>query len=368
MITEAAGNLLGADVDAMVNTVNTVGVMGKGIALQFRRAYPAMFDAYAKAAKAGDIRLGRMNVWTNEALTGPRYIINFPTKRHWKARSELGDIEAGLVDLVRVVRSMGIKSIAVPPLGCGNGGLEWAQVQPLIARAFANLPEIDIRVYPPAGAPPAAAMTTATPRPKWTVGKAALVDLVARYGERALDVSIIEVQKLMYFSQEAGEPLRLEYREAIYGPYAENLQKVLRTVEGHFLTGYGDGSLPVASAEPIAPLPGAAEEAARFLAHHPATRARTERVLDLADGYESGYAMELLSTVHWVATHEPYPAVDAGAAADRVATWSARKATMFTADHVRTAWDRLASCGWLPVFEPTASQYPRKSAFPSSSP
>lgn len=352
MITEKSGNLFGADVEALVNTVNTVGVMGKGIALQFRRAYPAMFDAYAKAAKAGDVQTGRMHVWTNEALTGPRYIINFPTKRHWKERSELGDIKAGLADLVRVVQGLEIKSIAVPPLGCGNGGLEWAQVQPLIASAFANLPEIDLHVYPPAGAPPAAAMTTATPRPKWTVGKAALVDLVARYGERTLDVSIIEVQKLMYFAQEVGEPLRLEYRKAVYGPYAENLQKVLRAVEGHFLTGYGDGSLSVASAEPIAPLPGAAEEAAHFLTHHPATRARAERVLDLANGYESAYAMELLSTVHWVATHEPNPAVNAEEAADRVATWSARKATMFTTDHVRTAWEHLVGCGWLPVSTP----------------
>jgi len=347
MISEATGNLLEADAEAIVNTVNTVGVMGKGIALQFRRAYPAMFKEYSRAVKAGDVRLGHMHVWANDALSGPRYIINFPTKGHWKARSRLGDVKTGLVDLVRIVCDLGIASIALPPLGCGNGGLDWSQVQPLIVQAFVDLPGIDVRTYPPAGAPVAASMAVATRRPRWTVGKATLVDLVARYGQQSLDVSIIEVQKLMYFAQEAGEPLGLDYRRAIYGPYAENLRKVLRTLEGHFLTGYGDGSLPVASAEPIAPLPGAADEAARFLVDHPMTQVREGRVLDLADGYESAYAMELLSTLHWVAVHDPDPAPNADVAAERVAAWSARKATMFTADHVYSAWLHLDRHSWL---------------------
>ena len=348
MITQSSGNLLDAEVDALVNTVNTVGVMGKGIALQFRRAYPGMYREYTKAAKAGDIRLGQMHVWANdETLTGPRYVINFPTKGHWKARSRLADIQAGLVDLAALVRRLGITSIAVPPLGCGNGGLDWAQVEPLIARTFAALPDVDVHVYPPVGAPQAADMLDRTRRPRWSVGKAALVDLIARYGERTLDVSIIEVQKLMYFLQEAGEPLRLHFRKARYGPYADNLQKVLLTVEGHFLTGYGDGSLPVASAEPIAPLTGAPAQAADFLASHPDTLARSQQVLDLASGYESPYAMELLSTVHWVTTHEPEPAADPDAAASAVAGWSLRKATLFTPAHVHAAWDHLAERGWF---------------------
>ena len=154
MITDASGNLLDAQVDALVNAVNTVGVMGKGIALQFRRAYPAMYREYAKAAKAGDIHLGRMHVWSNdETLTVPRYIVNFPTKGHWKDRSRLADVESGLDDLVKVIHHLGIASIAVPPLGCGNGGLEWAQVRPLIERTFAALPDVDTRVYLPIGAP-----------------------------------------------------------------------------------------------------------------------------------------------------------------------------------------------------------------------
>lgn len=347
MITVAKGNLLEADVEALINTVNTVGVMGKGIALQFRRAYPAMFRAYEAAAKAGQVELGRMHVWSNDALSGPRYIINFPTKSHWRARSQLADIEAGLENLVEVVRDLGIASIAVPPLGCGNGGLAWEQVEPRILAAFDGIASVDVRIYPPAGAPAAAAMPTGTPRPPWTVGKAALVDLVSRYAGEVLDVSIIEVQKLMYFLQEAGEPLRLAYRKAHYGPYAENLQHVLKAVEGHFLSGFGDGSLPLASAETITAVHDAPEQAAAFLAAHPQTRAREERVLSLASGWESAYGLELLSTVHWVAVNDTPAAADRDAAAARVAAWSPRKARMFTAAHLGAAWDHLDALGWL---------------------
>lgn len=354
MITVAEGNLLEADVEALVNTVNTVGVMGKGIALQFRRAYPAMFRAYETAAKAGQVELGRMHVWANDALSGPRYIINFPTKSHWRARSRLADIEAGLKDLVEVVKDLGIASIAVPPLGCGNGGLAWDQVEPRIVAAFDGVPVVDVRMYPPAGAPAAAAMPIGTPRPPWTLGKAALVDLVSRYAGEVLDVSIIEVQKLMYFLQEAGEPLRLAYQKAHYGPYAENLQHVLKAVEGHFLSGFGDGSLPLASAEPITPVRDAPEQAAAFLADHPRTRAREERVLGLASGWESAYGMELLSSVHWVAVNDAPVAADADEAASRVAAWSPRKATMFTPEHIHAAWSHLTARGWLPSAAPTS--------------
>lgn len=160
MITEAEGNLLDAPVDALVNTVNTVGVMGKGIALQFKRAYPVMFKEYAAAAKRGDLAIGRMHTWRTGQLSGPTIIINFPTKRHWRGSSKLADIEAGLDDLVDVVRREGVGSIAVPPLGCGQGGLDWAVVEPLIRSKLAQLGDVDVRLYPPAGPPPAADMPT----------------------------------------------------------------------------------------------------------------------------------------------------------------------------------------------------------------
>ena len=137
MITEASGNLLEADVDALVNTVNTVGVMGKGIALQFKRAYPEMFMAYARAAKRGELSLGRMHVWETGLMTGPRFIINFPTKGHWGSKSRVDDIALGLDALVETIRDLRITSIAIPPLGCGEGGLDWRVVEPLIHRTAA---------------------------------------------------------------------------------------------------------------------------------------------------------------------------------------------------------------------------------------
>lgn len=348
MITDAQGNLLEADVEALVNTVNTVGVMGKGIALQFARAFPAMLADYARAAKRGDVRLGIMHVWPNDALSGPRWIINFPTKGHWRGRSRIADIEAGLADLVRVVRAEGITSVAVPPLGCGNGGLRWDEVRPLIEQAFAALAEVDVRLYGPHGAPAADAMPTGTRRPRWTPGKAALVHMLASYSERALEVSLVEVQKLMYFLQVAGEPLRLKYVKGIYGPYADNLRHSLRAVEGHFLTGFGDASSSVTSAEPISVIPGMAREAEAELSALPDTRARIERVLALSDGFETAYGMELLATVHWVlTTHGAGAAGNAESATELVGRWSPRKKHMFSRHHVEAAWQRLHDEGWL---------------------
>ena len=347
MIREQHGNLLEADADALVNTVNTVGVMGRGIALQFKRAYPTMFKAYERDAKAGQIELGRMHVYPTGSLSGPRYIINFPTKGHWRARSRLSHVKAGLVDLVATVRQLDITSIAVPPLGCGNGGLSWSQVRPLIFDAFAQLPNVDVIVYPPDGAPEAASMVDNTTRPRMTVGRAALVEIIARYSQTALEVSLIEVQKLMYFLQAGGEELRLAYEKDRYGPYADNLRHVLRSVEGHFLVGYGDASATVHAAEPIRALPDAVNQAQAVLASHPETLNRIDRVIRLVDGFESPYALELLATVHWVASEESGPAKDPALAAKVVGEWSGRKRRMFGPEHVGTAWSRLRDEGWL---------------------
>jgi len=185
MIEEGSGNLLIAEVDALVNTVNTVGVMGNGIALQFKRAHPANFSAYRAACERGEVRLGRMFV-VDLAAEGPRRcIINFPTKQHWRNDSRLADIAAGLDDLVGVVKERGIRSIAIPALGCGNGGLDWQVVRPLIEQACARMPEVRAVIFPPAGAPPAASMPNATPRPELTPLRALVVVAIARYLGRA---------------------------------------------------------------------------------------------------------------------------------------------------------------------------------------
>lgn len=341
MITSGKGNLLRADVDAVVNTVNTVGVMGKGIALQFKKAYPRMFKEYERACKDGEVQLGRMNVWATGAMDGPKYVINFPTKGHWRASSRLVDIEAGLGDLVDVVRKHGIASIAIPPLGCGNGGLDWDDVEPLIVGAFADLPDVEVKIYPPLGAPAASEMPNATPRPAMTTGRAALVSLLAQYSRLAIGATPIEMQKLMYFLQELGEPLNLTFKPVRYGPYADNLRHVLNLLEGHFITGYGDGSALVLEADAMRPMPGAEDEAAEFLATHPETRDRVKRVMTAIEGFESRDDIELLASVHWVVSHDSSAAADWRVAMEQIHGWTARKKRIFNAEDIEMAWNVL---------------------------
>jgi O-acetyl-ADP-ribose deacetylase (regulator of RNase III) len=151
MLTEEHRNLLEAPADALVNTVNTVGIMGKGLALQFKQAYPGNFRAYESACRRGEVHLGKMFTYETGRLDRPRFVINFPTKGHWRSRSKLSDIKAGLDDLRDVIRERHIDSIAIPPLGCGNGGLDWRDVRPLIVEALADLPNVRVMVYPPQG-------------------------------------------------------------------------------------------------------------------------------------------------------------------------------------------------------------------------
>jgi O-acetyl-ADP-ribose deacetylase (regulator of RNase III) len=124
---------------ALVNTVNTEGVMGKGVALQFRRAYPENYEAYRAACARGEVKIGRMFVYDTGRLGRPRWIINFPTKRHWRSKSSVEDIEAGLADLRDVMPQLEIKSVALPALGAGLGGLRWDDVQPRIEAALGDL-------------------------------------------------------------------------------------------------------------------------------------------------------------------------------------------------------------------------------------
>lgn len=147
MIYTVEGNLLEANVEALVNTVNCVGIMGKGIALQFKQAFPENFKAYVKACKNEEVRLGQMFVFQTGSLFNPKYIINFPTKKHWKSKSQLKDVEQGLDDLIEVVNTYEIRSIAVPPLGSGLGGLNWPDVKKLIVAAFEKTPDVAVHLY-----------------------------------------------------------------------------------------------------------------------------------------------------------------------------------------------------------------------------
>lgn len=345
MIEFRTGDLFADDAEALVNTVNCVGIMGRGVALQFKNAFPENFKAYEAACRRGDVQPGRMFVFETGQLTNPRYIINFPTKRHWRGKSRMEDIESGLVALVDEIRRRGIRSIALPPLGSGLGGLNWRDVRQRIERALAPLSEVKVTVYEPGGRSDPRTMTRSREVPPMTTGRAALVGLVERYLGGLLDpfVTLLEVHKLMYFMQAAGEPLRLQFQKAPYGPYAENLRHVLRTIEGHLISGYADGG--DAPDKQLELVPGAVDDSRAYLDSHPATRTRFDRVADIVRGFETPFGLELLSTVHWVASHSLSQDLDSIIAATYA--WNERK-RQFSAEQIALALDVLSNKGWLP--------------------
>jgi O-acetyl-ADP-ribose deacetylase (regulator of RNase III) len=338
-IVRTSGDILSANADALVNTVNCVGIMGRGIALQFKNAFPDNFEAYKRACDAEEVRPGKMFIFETGELH-PKYIVNFPTKRHWKGKSRIEDIRSGLEDLRHEIGRRGIKSIAIPPLGSGLGGLDWSEVRPLIEDALNDIPDLDVTIYEPVAAPIA---TKSREVPKMTAGRAALVVLMDRYLSGLLDplVTLLEVHKLMYFMQVAGENLKLEYEKAPYGPYAINLRHVLQRIEGHLLTGYFDGGN--APAKQLALVPGAVEDATEFLREAGDTQGRFSKVAELVEGFETPFGMELLATVHWVVTQEEASPETVVA---KVHEWNARKRN-FSARQIMLAYDVLKSKGWL---------------------
>lgn len=338
------GDILKSDAEALVNTVNCVGVMGRGIALQFKKKFPDNFAAYKRACDAHELTLGNVLVFDTGKMFNPRYIINFPTKNHWRAKSRIEDVVAGLEALVTVVKDRKIKSIAIPPLGCGLGGLDWEDVRPLILQAFEELPDVQVSVFEPGKAPAAKSMAVSKEAPNMTAGRAALLGLMNQYLSAVMDpfVTLLELHKLMYFMQELGEPLKLKFQPAPYGPYAENLRHALNKIEGHFITGFGDGE--DAPQKPIEPKEGATALAQEFLESHAETRQRFQVVSDLISGFETPYGMELLSTVHWVGAKDGAASVED--AVSRVHGWNDRK-KMFPPEHIELAWNVLDQHGLL---------------------
>lgn len=300
MIEYKTGDILSEQAEALVNTVNCVGAMGRGIALQFKRAFPDNFKAYAEKCKRKEIQPGKVFVFETDELFHPRYIINFPTKRHWKGKSRMEDIESGLASLAKEIRSHHIRSIAIPPLGSGLGGLNWREVRARLVSALDEFEDVRIVIFEPGGGPADTRPNRSRDVPRMTAGRAVLVELIERYRSGLMDpfVTLLEVHKLMYFMQVAGEPLRLRFAKGRYGPYAENLRHVLNAIEGHMVSGYKDGG--DAPDKQLELVPGALADARAFLEHKAETRARFNRVSDLVDGFESSFGLELITTVHWI--------------------------------------------------------------------
>lgn len=343
MITYKTGDILKENVEAIVNTVNCVGVMGRGIALQFKKAFPENFKSYAAVCKKKELQPGSMFVFEPKQLINPKYIINFPTKRHWRGKSRLEDIESGLSALVEEIRTRQIKSIAIPPLGAGLGGLPWIEVKKRILGAFSDLSIVDVVIFEPSEATADQRSNKSSSVPKMTAGRAALIELMNRYLRGLLDPSItlLELHKLMYFMQHVGEPLKLNYVKGPYGPYAKNLRHVLSSIEGHLVSGYADGG--DAPDKQLSLVPGALTDAQKFLESVQDTQEHLEKVTDLVDGFESSFGLELLSTVHWLLERTQVQSLDT--LVNHVYGWNNRK-KQFSRRQIKLAVDVLSTKGW----------------------
>jgi O-acetyl-ADP-ribose deacetylase (regulator of RNase III) len=337
------GDMFAEPVEAIVNTVNCVGVMGKGVALEFKNRWPKNFRAYKELCDAKKLKPGQMFVFdTNElfASEGPRYLINFPTKNHWREKSRIEYIADGLDALLQVIAKYRIKSIALPPLGCGNGGLDWKEVRPLIEAKLQSLRGVDVILFAPKQAsddPEYVNSDLLMTHPRAVLLKA-LNDL-----ERFFDGSFdrVSLQKIAYFLQVLGVEFKLAFSRNLYGPYSETLKLAFIALEHRgmisgFLT--GDRQTHVTNS-------GCAAADEFLSTHSPEASKVIDRLSKLVQGYESPYGLELLSSVHWLSRHEGHLSVDR--IVEEMMGWSERKRNAFSVDAIRAAYERLKEDGLM---------------------
>ena len=305
MIHFIQGNLLEAETEAVVNTVNTVGVMGKGIALQFKEAYPKNTKAYEIACKAGEVQVGKMFVTINPSLTNPRWIVNFPTKKHWIHPTKIEWVVDGLVELRHFIKQEKIRSISIPPLGCGNGGLKWSRVRQEIEAALSELDGVDIFVYQPT----VEYMTHAKQAgvEALTPARAMIAEMVRRYSILGFECSLLEAQKLAWFLERSiltlqlDDPLNLEFVAHKYGPYSNRLHHLLNALDGSYL----HCSKRLSDASPFETIWFDLDRRSSIEAYLNSNEVKPyrevmERTTRIIDGFESPLGMELLATVDWL--------------------------------------------------------------------
>ena len=354
MIRFMQGNLLEADAEALVNTVNTVGVSGKGIALMFKEAFPENFRAYEAASKAGRITPGGLFIFERHDMLGPLYIINFATKQHWRNPSKLAWIQEGLKALRREVEVRGIKSVAIPPLGAGNGGLQWADVRPLIEDALRDI-ATDIIVFEPTQTYQNVVKRQGVE--KLTPARALMAEMIRRYEILGFDCSMLEAQKLAWFLSGAfvgsglPNPVADDFAANRYGPYSEKVRHLLNSLDGSYL----ECERRVADARPFDPIRFRHDRQDRISAYLTTPEASPyrpalDKASNLIDGFQSPHGLELLATVDWLQKESGVP-LDTDAMIGAIATWpgperaAERKAQIFSHQHVEVAVQHLAGVG-----------------------
>lgn len=333
------GDMFEEPAEAIVNTVNCVGVMGKGVALEFKRRWPENFKAYKRLCDKHDLRPGKVYVHENTGMfhaDGRKFLINFPTKDHWRAKSKIEFIEAGLDDFVEQVSRLKIRSVVLPPLGCGNGGLDWRDVKPLITEKLSRVTDVDFIVFVPEGEKDAIEAVRA-PTVRMTFERAVLLkafnDLAIHFDG---SLTRITMQKLAYFLQELGVDFGLPFARNEYGPYSESLREAFIAMERQdLISGF------VAGARQTTVTKEGLRRAEEFLSRNDLVRAEQliAALSRLVEGYESPYGLELLSSVHFVANYEEIKGVDA--IVDTLGNWSKRKSLEFDSKMVGVAIDRL---------------------------
>jgi O-acetyl-ADP-ribose deacetylase (regulator of RNase III) len=325
MIQYITGNILDSNAQALVNTVNTMGVMGKGIALQFKKAYPNNYKAYEKACKADKLQVGKMFVTVDRnTISGEKTIINFPTKTSWKKPSEYKYIEDGLENLVDVINNKNIKSIAIPPLGSGNGGLNWERVKKIIEEKLINL-DIDIYVYEPSLQ---IQEHLVKERVKLTDARALLLYVLYDLVKNGEYVSEFSSEKVCYFLQKFGAKkyFKLAFEPNFYGPYSGKVRFVLNAINGSYLMGYSD--MNKKPFEPLTLVPDAYEAVKNHIESNIELLEIAKKTIIFLQGFYSDFALELLSSIDYISTKEN--TLDKRAISKGLEKWSDRKRSLFS--------------------------------------
>ena len=336
------GNLLESKAQALVNTVNTLGVMGKGIALQFKEAFPENFKQYALACKNKQLSPGDILVVRENTLEGEKIIINFPTKTEWFLKSRYEYIEQGLKKLVEIIEEYKITSIAIPPLGCGNGGLKWDKVRPMIEKHLDNLPAVDIQVYEPNDAVKELLKKQDTRKDiKLTPARAMLLYALFYYDSLGENTSLFVANKLAYFLQRLGETSlnKLKFQASHYGPYSVGVEHVMHALNGKYLKGLEQMSLK--AFEPLELQYDKLAELKVYVNKEFSIEQRTRiaNLVKLIDGFESALSLEILATVDFVKKENP--GIDRQQIVDKIYNWSERKRQLFLPKYINIAADHL---------------------------
>lgn len=341
MIRFTKGNLLTANAEALVNTVNTVGVMGKGIALQFKEEFPENFAIYADACKSGELVPGKLLITNEKNRAGEeKTIINFPTKLNWRNPSKYEYIKDGLVELVKAISERKITSIAIPPLGCGNGGLKWEIVKGMIEETLKDV-DADICIYEPNSEIKSMLQSKPVSKDvKLTPSRGLITYAMYYYDSLGENCSLFVANKLAYFLQRQGAKsfAKIKFTAHHYGPYSPQISHIIYSLNGTYIQGFEQ--MNATAFEPLTMQYSRINEVSSYVR----TLDKTEQdslkeTIRLISGFESTLALEVLASVDFIRHNNPWISLEDTIAA--IHNWSERKNKLLKNEYIQIAYDHL---------------------------